>query len=363
MEKKLSLMRDAILVTVHHEGGRTTLSVPDDMTVELLLPLIVGACRADGTATWALCPRGGRPVAGERTLREAGVWQGAILALRQTGAGEREHLPPPERGRVGVGAPRHARRGGAPTRPPATLPQRVEGTWFPWRWRGRLAQLESAVADAPRRRGMVIAVASLERGCGKTTVVALLAALLAKSRPQPPLVVDGDLRTRTLSRMLAPAFRMTPATYRRLVERSMRLADLRPAAVGPAGVRLLPAPDRPPLTPDADGCRALLAELRSTWGVTVLDCAAGFGTPWAQAAWAAADQFVLVTDGQPQERAALGPVTETLAGAGVVATVVSLAADPNAAALLRAGELPWDAAPPAWRTAVAGAAAELVASW
>jgi MinD-like ATPase involved in chromosome partitioning or flagellar assembly len=223
--------------------------------------------------------------------------------------------------------------------------------------------MERSVADAARRRGMVIAVASLERGCGKTTVAALLAALLAKARAQPPLVVDGDLRARVLSRMLAPTYRMTAAAYLDLVERRLRLADLRPAAIGPAGVRLLPAPDRPKLAPDAADCRALLAELRASWGVTVLDCAAGFGTPWAQAAWAAADQFVLVTSGPSRDRAALEPVAATLTGAGVDVAVVTLPHEPMAAALLRAGELPWDAAPAAWRTAVAGAAATLVAGW
>ncbi|HXM57230.1 MAG TPA: EsaB/YukD family protein [Candidatus Dormibacteraeota bacterium] len=332
-------MRDAILVTVEHERGRTTLSVPDDVAVELLLPQIVDACHADGTATWALSPRGGRPVAGDRTLREAGVWQGAVLALRQVEPGEPQPDPPAAGGRAKL------------------------RLFSKWGARERLAHLERAVTDAPRRRGVVIAVASLERGCGKTTVAALLAALLAKARSQPPLAIDGDLGTRALSRMLAPAFRMTSSTYLDLVERRLRLADLRPGAIGPACVRLLPAPDRPQLPPDAAGCRALLAELRSTWGVTVLDCAAGFGTPWAQAAWAAADQFVLVTGGQPRERAALEPVTASLAEAGAAVAVVTLSDDPMAATLLRAGELPWEAAPAAWRTTVAGAAASLVARW
>jgi Mrp family chromosome partitioning ATPase len=338
-------MRDAILVTVEHERGRTTLSVPDDMTVELLLPLIVDACRADGTARWALAARGGRPVEGERTLHEAGVWQGAILALRQTSPGERAAASTIER---------------PPAVPGAALLERARSAWG---GRERLARMERAVADAARRRGMVIAVASLERGCGKTTVAALFAALLAKERSQPPLVVDGDLRARALSRMLAPTFRMTSATYLDLVEGRKRLLDLRPAAVGPAGVRLLPTPDRPHLAPDPADCRKLLDELRSSWGVTVVDCAAGFGTPWARAAWAAADQFVLVTRGEARDRAALDPVAATLTGAGAAVAVVTLSHDPMAAALLRAGELPWDAAPAAWRTAVAGAAATLAARW
>jgi Mrp family chromosome partitioning ATPase len=263
-----------------------------------------------------------------------------VLSLRQTRPGERV----PARDRPA----------------PAALLHRVRSAWGA---RERLADLERAVADAPRRRGIVIAVASLERGCGKTTVTALLAALLARSRPQPPLAIDGDLSTRALSRMLAPAYRMTSATYLDLVERRLRLADLRPAAIGRAGVRLLPAPDRPELGPDAAGCRALLAELRATHGVTVLDCAAGFGTPWAQAAWAQADQFVLVTGGEPSGQAALEPVTASLSEAGAAVAAVTLPDDPTAATLLRAGELPWEAAPSAWRSAVAGAAASLVARW
>jgi MinD-like ATPase involved in chromosome partitioning or flagellar assembly len=375
--------RSGILVTVEHGGGRTTLSVPDDLAVELLLPLVVSACRADATATWVLQPRGDGPIGGERTLEEAGVWQGAILTLRQIGAGER--LPRRER-RPAAGPPVErlprghrlglaltaARAGAAPAR---GAPQsRLARARVAWRDSGHVARLERTIAEAPQRRGVVIAVASLQPGCGKTTVAALLAALLARARPQPPLVVDGDLASRALSRQMAPTFRMPSTTYAELVGRSRRLADLRPAPIGPSGIKLLPAPDHPAVAPDAAGCAALVTELRAGWGVTLLDCPAGFATPWGRAAWAEADQFVLVADGRGAELATVESVAAKLAGSGAAVAVVanrvrgagSLAAlpdDPIAAALLRAGELGWDAAPEPWRSAIAGVLAALVTQW
>jgi MinD-like ATPase involved in chromosome partitioning or flagellar assembly len=399
-EKKLSLMPDSvpppaplqtrddsrrsgILVTVEHRGGRTTLSVPDDLAVELLLPIVVGACRADPTATWALEPRGGGPIDGERTLEEAGVWQGAILTLHQTGAGERrpsrdaqpaagprvERLPRGHRLGLALTAAR-ARAAPAQGAPRSALARARTA----WRDSGHVARLERTIADAQRRRGVVIAVASLQPGCGKTTVAALLASLLARARPQPPLVVDGDLGSRALSRQLAPTFRMPSATYADLVGRRRRLADLRPAPIGPNGIKLLPAPDHPATAPEAGDCAALVAELRSGWGVTLIDCPAGFATPWGRAAWAEADQFVLVAGGGPAELATAESVAAKLAASGAAVAVVAnrvrsarnvaaLPDDPIAAALLRAGELAWDAVPEPWRSAVAGTLATLVVHW
>jgi Mrp family chromosome partitioning ATPase len=359
--------RSGILVTVEHQGA-TTLSVPDDMAVELLLPLVVGACRADPTATWALVPRGGEPIEGDRTLREVGVWQGAILTLRQRAGGDRR---PPRRRRERAAAPAERLPRGERLR--LALRAARTGPWpgqgrlaraqAAWRDSGHVARLERRIAEADGRRGVVIAVISLRPGCGKTTVATLLASLLARVRSQPPLVVDGDLASRALSRQMAPTFRMPSARYAEVVARRVRLADLRPAPIGPQGIRLLPAPDHPAVAPDASECGALIADLRSRSGVTLVDCAAGFQTPWSLAAWNEADQFVLVAEDRPAEVAALEPVTQRLTESSAASAVVALAHDPVAAALLRAGELGWDAAPEPWRIAVAGAAASLVAKW
>lgn len=384
--------------------------MPDDLAVELLVPLVAGACRVDPTATWTLVPRGGEPIPGEETLRGAAVWQGAILTLRQTAGGERRparrHQEPA--GPVwpaavpAVPAPPPAPPPAAPVSPPPPPPPpaleqvppaqrlgqalgaartrrwpgegRLARARAAWRDTGQVARLEARIAAAPRRRGVVIGVVSLRNGCGKTTVATLLASLLARTRTQPPLVVDGDLASRALSRQFAPTFRMPSATYADVVERRLRLADLRPAPIGPGGIRVLPAPDHPAVAPDEGDCAALIAELRTRWGVTVLDCAAGFQTAWSRAAWAEADQFVLVAEDRPDELAALEPVaaklTESGAGVAVIANRAraarnpsALPDDPVAAALLRGGELAWDAAPEPWRCAVASALDALAARW
>ena len=385
------------MVTVEHGQGRTTLAMPDDLAVDLLLPLIVSACGADGTATWTLQPRGARPLDGERSLREAGVWQGAILVLRQTGPGERPAPRTARPGQAGARAPApptverlpaghrlgltlRAARDAVPRAAPQGAIARARAAW---RDSGHLARLEETIAAAPRRRGVVIAVTSLATGCGKTTAAVLLASLLARARSQPPLVVDGDLASRALTRQLAPNFRMAPGTYLDVVERRVRLADLRPAPIGAYGIRLLPAPDHPAEPPATSDCAALIADLRAAWGLTVLDCAAGFATPWGRAAWTEADQFVLVARDAPADLVALEKVASALGGAGTAVVVVAnrarsargtappslrapvavLPEDGVAAALLGAGELAWDATPEAWRRAIAGATAALAERW
>jgi MinD-like ATPase involved in chromosome partitioning or flagellar assembly len=381
-----------IPVTVEHGHGRLTLSLPDDVAVESLLPLMLDACGADGSATWTLLPRGGGPVDARRTLREAGVWPGAVVALHLAGPGEHRRPPvtraanlsglprPLARWRrlgVAVAAAAGLRRAGAGRGPAA----RVRAAWDAT---DHVTRLERAIA-APPRQGVVIAVASIERDCGKTTIASLLAMVLTGTRADPPLAVDADPASRSLSRVLAPRLRLAGETYLDVLERRLRLGDLPLGAGGPHAAAVLPAPEQPVPELDATSCTALLAQLRADWDVVLLDCPAGFATPWAQAAWAAADQFVLVADERAGGPAALAPMASTLDGAGVTVAVVAnrsrsrsaraaaarglhspvvaLPDDPFAAALLRGGALTWEGAPAGWRRAVAELTASLAQGW
>jgi MinD-like ATPase involved in chromosome partitioning or flagellar assembly len=317
--------------------------VADDQPIEALLPLLVDACGVDDTATWALRPRGSGPIDSRRTLREAGVWHGAILGLQQAEPGER----PADviDGAEAAGPPRQLsrwRRAGIATSSALGRPRAGAGRGpvararAAWRATDRVAWLERSIAAAARPHGVTIAVASIAPGCGRTTVTALLAALLTSVRPP--------------------------------------------------GVALLPAPGGSARALDATACTTLIARLRAEGELVLLDCPAGFSNPWGQAAWAAADQFVLVAEDRAGDLAALARVASTLAGAGlpvaVVAnrsrpwepttfarqaalpgTLVALPEHEAAAAELREGRLAWDAAPQGWRIAIAELASALSRTW
>jgi MinD-like ATPase involved in chromosome partitioning or flagellar assembly len=343
-----------MLISLDHGHRRLSLSVPGDLPVESLVPLLVEACGSDASATWTLGPRAGAPLGRGQTLREAGVWPGALLLLRPTDAGERP-------------------RSGGP------LAEAREA----WRAADRVDRLERAIAAAPWEAGVVIAVASLRPEAGATTITALLAVLLARILRRPPLAIDANLETRALSRHLAPRLRLRPETYLDVVAGRLRLGDLATTGQDPYGVALLPAPERRGTAPDAAACATLVARLKAQGLVVLLDCPTGYATPWGQAAWAAADQFVLVADGRAADLSALAPAASSLTAAGIPVGVVSnrarfrsrtiraaaalgltgavvgVADDPGAADQLRAGLLTWEAGPPGWRLATAHLAAAL----
>src|SRR5215472_15365929 len=143
-----------ILVSVERGHRRVTLAVPDDLPVEALLPLLVEACGADRTATWALIPRGGGPIEARRNLREAGIWPGAVLALRLSGAGEQPRAPVVRAVNLpdlpGPAAP--WRRLGAAIAAAVSGGDAVALARAGWRATGRVAALERVVAAAPRSR-------------------------------------------------------------------------------------------------------------------------------------------------------------------------------------------------------------------
>lgn len=373
-----------MVVTVEHGHARLTLSLPEDVAVESLLPELVDRCGDDPTASWALVPAGGEPLESRRTLAQAGVLPGALLALRMLGPGER----PPRWAGWGPSVPGVPRRLLGPHRLVlALLAAGDDGVLASWRATAHTARLERAVAEAPRARGVAIAVAAVQPAAGATTVAALLCAQLARALAEPPLAIDGDLDERSLSRHLAPRLRLPAEAYRELVGGRLRLGELASAGHGPHGVALLPAPDPPGPALDAAECAALVPRLAAEGRVVVLDCPGGFRTPWGQAAWAAADQVVLVADARVADAAPAASVAARLAGTGVPvalvanharigsrgvraltalglhAPVVRLAHDPHTAARLRDGQLTWEAMPGGWRRAAALLAAALAVRW
>jgi hypothetical protein len=71
-----------VVITVVAPGARADLSVPEETTVEALLPVVMDVCAADRSAAWTLTPKGGRPLVPRWTLAEGGVLHGSILLLQ-----------------------------------------------------------------------------------------------------------------------------------------------------------------------------------------------------------------------------------------------------------------------------------------
>jgi WXG100 protein secretion system (Wss), protein YukD len=71
-----------VRVTVESPRGRLTLSAPDDVPVERLIPALVEACRCENDGTrWSLRARGEPALAPHLTLAQSGLYQGAVLEL------------------------------------------------------------------------------------------------------------------------------------------------------------------------------------------------------------------------------------------------------------------------------------------
>src|ERR1700694_601759 len=71
-----------LLVSVESPAGLHTLAVPLDSRVEDLIPALVQACEGPTDASgWMLAPKGEAPLDGSRTIRECGLFRGAVLVL------------------------------------------------------------------------------------------------------------------------------------------------------------------------------------------------------------------------------------------------------------------------------------------
>src|SRR6202165_3845695 len=133
-----------LLVSVESPAGLHTLAVPLDSRVEDLIPALVQACEGRTDASgWMLAPKGEAPLDGSRTIRECGLFRGAVL------------VPSAPDGRPARPAPR------------CTLPRR---RWIPDDrdpGPGRKAQGSAPFARAGRRHrpGGWGCVPAFARGC------------------------------------------------------------------------------------------------------------------------------------------------------------------------------------------------------
>ena len=370
-----------VLVTVAGPSGRRDLAVPADVPVGELLGQIaaalpggdLAAAAADGQsgragqARWRLAPLGGDPLPPERSLAACGVGHGATLTLTLD--------PPP--------AP------SAATTPLAPHASGAGGWMLPGRRRrgprgcDQGGELLAAAIAAPRlRRCAVVGVVSAAAGTGRTTVAALLAAVLAATRVGATVAVDAHPGPGSLTGGLAPGHDLPAGDLLGLLDHPALgdgellacLAGPRPGGPAVVGVGGPPAPGR-------RAWALLLQGLARHVDALVLDCGPGLGGPGARAALAAADQLVLVSEPAPSPGSRR--VAGALADLGHAVVVVAAGGgpagtDPTALARLLPGVrgvvwLPppapavppraWGEVPPWWRRPALGLASLLAAAW
>jgi WXG100 protein secretion system (Wss), protein YukD len=311
-----------VLVTVAGPAGRRDLVVPADVPVgDLLGPVAAAAVDGQpdtaGPDRWRLAFPGGDPLPPERSLAASGVGDGAILTLAPapaTAGSPHGAAPPP----AGLGAaPPWASRGAPappaglaaaapPASPGAPTSSSRRGGAAGWWWRRPRARdredelLEAAIAAPRLGRCAVVGVVSAVAGVGGATVAALLAAVLAATRPGLTVAVDARPGPGSLSDRLPPDLDVPAGDL-------LGLLDHPALTTGELLACLAARPSRgsgsrsasPALLVGGRALPALVQGLARHAGVLVLDCGAGLGGPRARAAVAAADQLVLVTEAAP----------------------------------------------------------------
>jgi hypothetical protein len=332
-----------VLVTVAGPSGRRDLAVPADVAVGDLLGQVASALPGDpaaavvdgqpgrpGQPRWRLAPLGGDPLPPDRSLAACGIGHGATLTLT---------LDPP----------------------PVT---------------------SAATTAAPRlRRCAVVGVVSAGAGTGRTTVAALLAAVLAATRKGPTVAVDVHPGPGSLSVRLAPGHDLAAGDLLGLLDHAdlgsgellACLAGPRPGGPAVVGVGGSPAPGR-------RAWSLLVQGLARHTKAVVLDCGPGLADPGARAALANADQLVLVTEPAPSpgSRRVAGALTD-LGHAVVVVAAGAGSGGTGAAALARLlpgvrGVVPlpppaalpsreWAEVPPWWRRPALELTSLLAADW
>jgi hypothetical protein len=334
-----------VLVTVAGPSGRRDLAVPADAPVGDLLSQIAAASPGGdpaaaaveeqpgeaGQAPWRLAPLGGDPLPPERSLATCGIGHGATLTLTLD-------PPPASRGPAALAAPR-------------------------------------------LRRCAVVGVVSAAAGTGRTTVAALLAAVLAATRVGVTVAVDAHPGPGSLTERLAPGHDVSAGDLLGLLDHPdlgagellACLAGPRPAGPAVVGVGGSPAPGR-------RAWSLLLQGLARHADALMLDCGPGLADPGARAAVTTADQLVLVAEPAPSpgsRRVAaaltdLGHAVVVVAagagsgGMGPAALARLVPGVRGAVALPPAAAVPpreWAGVPPGWRRPALELASLLAADW
>ncbi len=430
-------------VTIAGPDRRVDLVVSTETPINELLPTFVelsveedGGAREGPAPVWAVAPAGRQPLPGDRTLAECGVNDGEVLVLSQLRSAAKA---PPSPAAVRRAAPAH---GSPQERTEHALPERLaapqrlslaiqaffdhepeepvvespeparpskrevvtrekqrtpaERARRSWKSTEYLDRLDRVIASPRLIRCGTVAVVSPKGGVGKTTVSALLGALLARVRRDRAVAVDTNPDYGSLGRALAPDHRVFVDDLLDVLDQPNLTVTQLDANLGRAsdGLLVLPAPTDPErmMRLDEEAYRRVIQRLQELVGLLVLDCGTGLGEPAARAAQATADQIILVSDANPSTASLVAEAAELLRTAGPPLTLVVnkmprssrdmridveglaqlvpdahglvvLADDPAGAARVAAGEFTWDDAPAAWQRSLRELAVVLAADW
>jgi MinD-like ATPase involved in chromosome partitioning or flagellar assembly len=367
-------------VTIAGPDHRVDLVVSTETPIRELIPTFVelsvddpAGASGNGAPVWAVAPPGHQPLKPDHTLAEAGIADGAVLALTEVrsaamappspAAVDRERArpepPAPSRGtprdRTQRALPERLSKGQRVSRAlraffghedeapvfesmePAEQSMREQltkaehrGPMGRYRESMRESEYESRLdraIGAPRlQRCVTIAVVSPKGGVGKTTLTALLGSLLARVRRDRIVAIDTNPDYGSLGRTLAPEHQVYVDDLLETLDRPDLTVTALDDQLGRAfeGLMVLPAPTSPERMAalDEQAYGRVIARLKELVGVLVLDCGTGLQEPAARAAQAAADQIVLISDAHPSTASLVAEAERMLSTGQAPITVV-----------------------------------------
>ena len=374
-----------LTVTIESPAGLHTLAVPLDSRLEDLLPALVQACegRVDASG-WKLAPKGEAALEGSSTIRDSGLFPGAVLILS---APDIEAASPAPVGTVPGGddlpTPPASDLAGRlkarlrPAEPAAAIDRASEAAY--------LRLLEDAIVAARTGASTVVAVMSVHPGAGTTTVTALLATLLSGLRGDRIAVVDANPESGALSHWMSPDSGVSSDGHRSLFGADVTPEQVQEALVSAGtGLWVLPASadQAGARTADAAAWRRLIQHLRHLHNTVIIDCGAGVQRAACQAALDAADHAVLVYTPQAGDLERMASTINQVRGRGPTVVVVvnqarrrarmthsaagvqqvTIAYEKAPALRLKTRGFSWRQAPASWQESVRELAAVLAGS-
>lgn len=447
-----------LVVTISGPAQKVDLSVPAETPIDQLLPtflslgVLEAGAQVNGTA-YGVARAGEPPLPGPSTLTECGVVDGTVLHIQEIKPVEAEPAPadvvktteqwreiddraalerragfplkrteaalpdaPALTERLGAAigayfseqaaeaarpdiASRPADEAAAAVARPIDLtvrqpPSRGARARESWRETSYIRRLDAQIAEPRLRRCATIAVVSPKGGVGKTTMTALLGALLVRVRHERIVAVDTNPDYGSLGPALTPDHRVFVDDLADLLDHPNLSVPELDRKLGRAfdGLLVLPAPTDPGRMAQIDqqAYTKVFDRLKTMVSGLVLDCGTSLQEPPARAAIAAADQIVLVSDAEPSTASLVAEASRLLIRSGPplflvvnkmprrggrldlemvsraipqARCLVGLDADPDAASRVGAGDFSWDDAPAGWQRALREVAAVMVKDW
>lgn len=273
-------------------------------------------------------------------------------------------------------------------------PSRLSRARRSWKQSSYLRRLDDQIAEPRLRRCVTIAVVSPKGGVGKTTMAALLGALLVQLRHERIVAVDTNPDYGSLGPALVPDHRVFVDDLVDVLDHPNLTVPELDRKLGRAfdGLLVVPAPTDPSRMARLDQAAygKTFERLKIMVSGLVLDCGTGLQEPAARAAIEAADQIVLVSDAEPSTASLVAEAGKLLTRSGPpiflvvnkmprrgarldlemvsrampqARSLIAVEAEHEAASRLSAGDFSWELAPKGWQVSVRELLALMVLDW